>query len=168
MLVKQVNLPKFSVDTKALNSYNKYNVIQTKIKYDPVNITFFDDNKNTINKMWYAYYTYYYKDATKPNVKFSGKRGTTPNQNGNNNSTQTTMADYNVSNIYKTDAAGNNDWGYIGETAQPSGPDGRKVPFFQNITVFGFNQHNFTAYTLINPIITNFAHDTYNLSLIHI
>ena len=28
--------------------------------------------------------------------------------------------------------------------------------------MFGFNRHNFTAYTLINPIITKFDHDTYS------
>jgi len=39
---------------------------------------------------------------------------------------------------------------------------GEKIPFFKNITIFGFNQHNFAAYTLINPVITRFAHDTYD------
>ena len=65
-----------------------------------------------------------------------------------------------MNNIYNDSIQGNDNWGYIGETSTPR--NGKKVPFFKNITIFGFNQNNFTAYTLINPIITNFGHDTYN------
>jgi hypothetical protein len=109
--------------------------------------------------MWHAYYTYYYADATKPTV-FLGKRGAVPPNDGNANSPQATNADYNITNIYEDSISGDDNWGYIGETSTPK--FGHKVPFFKNITVFGFNQHAFTAYTLINPIITNFSHDTYS------
>jgi len=159
ILVKDIKLPSYTFQTVQLNQYNRKRIVQTKLRYDPVSITFHDDNGNTINKLWYAYYTYYYADATKPTV-FLGKRGARPPNNGNSNSQQSTMADYNISNIYDDSISGNDNWGYIGETNQPK--FGHKAPFFQNITVFGFNQHNFTAYTLINPIITNFGHDTYN------
>ena len=63
-LVKSVELPKFTVDVKDLNQYNRHTYIQDRIKYEPVTIKFHDDNNNLINKLWYAYYTYYYKDAT--------------------------------------------------------------------------------------------------------
>jgi len=159
LLVKDIKLPSYSFQTAQLNQYNRKRIVQTKLRYDPVQVTFHDDNGNSINKLWYAYYTYYYADATKPTV-FLGKRGARPPNNGNSNSQQSTMADYNISNIYEDSITGNDNWGYIGETNQPK--FGHKAPFFQNITVFGFNQHNFTAYTLINPIITNFGHDTYN------
>lgn len=159
LLVKDIKLPSYTFQTAQLNQYNRKRIVQTKLRYDPVQITFHDDNGNSINKLWYAYYTYYYADATKPTV-FLGKRGARPPNNGNSNSQQSNMADYNISNIYDDSITGNDNWGYIGETNQPK--FGHKAPFFQNITVFGFNQHNFTAYTLINPIITNFGHDTYN------
>lgn len=159
ILVKDVKLPSYQFQTQQLNQYNRKRIVQTKLRYDPVQITFHDDNNNTINRLWYAYYTYYYADATKPTV-FLGKRGAVPPNNGNSNSQQSTNADYNITNIYNDSIAGNDNWGYIGETAQPK--FGHKVPFFKNITVFGFNQHSFTAYTLINPIVTNFGHDTYN------
>jgi hypothetical protein len=159
ILVKDVKLPSYNFQTQQLNQYNRKRIVQTKLRYDPVNITFHDDNNNTINRLWYAYYTYYYADATKPTV-FLGKRGATPPNNGNSNSQQSTNADYNITNIYNDSIAGNDNWGYIGETQTPK--FGHKVPFFKNITVFGFNQHAFTAYTLINPIITTFGHDTYN------
>lgn len=160
ILVKDVKLPSYTLDTAIKNQYNRKRIVQTKINYDPVQVTFHDDNMNTINKMWYAYYTYYYKDAAKPNVMFAGNRGAATQQNDVSNSTQLTMAEYNERDIYTDDLGVTNDWGYVGEGlgADPS----KKIPFFQNITVFGFNQHNFTAYTFINPIIQNFAHDTYS------
>jgi hypothetical protein len=39
-----------------------------------------------------------------------------------------------------------------------------KIPFFRNITIYGFNQHNFVAYVLINPLIKEMSHDQYNYS----
>jgi hypothetical protein len=159
VLVKDIKLPSYNFQTVQMNQYNRKRIIQTKIKYDPVQCTFHDDNGNTINKLWYAYYTYYYADATKPTV-FLGKRGAIPPAAGTSNTPSSTNADYDVNNIYNDSIQGNDNWGYIGETSTPR--NGKKVPFFKNITVFGFNQKNFTAYTLINPIITNFGHDTYN------
>lgn len=159
LLVKEVKLPTYNFNTTQLNQYNRKRIVQTKIRYEPVNITFHDDNDNLINRMWYAYYTYYYADATKPTL-FLGNRGAVPPSNGVANSPQSTGADYNITNIYDSSIKGDDNWGYIGETSTPK--FGHKVPFFKNITVFGFNQHSFTAYTLINPIITNFAHDSYS------
>ena len=114
--------------------------------------------------MWYNYYTYYYKDATKPITIASGRQTqqqtTVPNNAGSTN--------YNERNLYKPSITGDDDWGYIGETSSTvqtntqAAIGATKVPFFKNITVFGFNQHNFVAYTLINPIITRFSHDTYD------
>jgi hypothetical protein len=154
LAVKSVKLPGFSFTTQDMNQYNRKRIIQTKIKYDPVNISFHDDNGNMIRSLWKAYYNYNYSDGTKPKVVFAGARGGGGNQAGN-------LATYNERTTYSPSITGNDDWGYIGETPNPSG---RKIPFFKNITVFGFSRHNFVAYTLINPIINKFDHDTYNYS----
>lgn len=159
LLVKDIRLPTYSFNTTTLNQYNRKRIIQTKIKYDPVQITFHDDNGNLINKMWYAYYTYYYKDAAKVNVQNAGKRGAATQVNPASGASQQTMADYNRRNMYDESMQGNDDWGFIGETANGQNT---KIPFFNTIRIYGFNQHNFTQYTLVNPIITNFAHDGYN------
>lgn len=161
VLVKDIKLPSFKFETKEYNQYNRKRIIQSKIKYDPITITFHDDNGNLINKLWAAYYTYYYRDGGNPNVVFSGARGnqanSLPSSFGNNN-----LVDYNQRNQYSpSDSFGQfSDWGYYGESAL-SNTD-IKIPFFKNITIFGFYQHNFTAYTLINPIISTFSHDTYS------
>jgi hypothetical protein len=144
-----------------LNQYNRKRLIQTKIKYDPVNITFHDDNGNSIRKMWKGYYNYYYADGTKPQVVFNGARGDTPisQLTGGGGFAGETDATYNSRTQYQPSITGNASWGYQGSTSDPTG---QKIPFFKNITVFGFNQHNFVAYTLINPVITAFSHDTYD------
>ena len=161
LLVKTVKLPSFTFDTSTLNQYNRKRIIQTKIKYDPINFAFHDDNGNSIRKMWKGYYNYYYADGTKPQVIFNGARGsaTTPQLTGGGGFAGATDATYNSRTQYQPSITGNESWGYQGGTSNPTG---QKIPFFKNITVFGFNQHNFVAYTLINPIITSFSHDTYD------
>ena len=161
LLVKTVKLPSFNFETSTLNQYNRKRIIQTKIKYDPINIAFHDDNGNSIRRMWKGYYNYYYADGTKPQVVFNGARGTTPTPQltGGGGVAGATDATYNSRTQYQPSITGNESWGYQGGTSDPTG---QKIPFFKNITVFGFNQHNFVAYTLINPVITSFSHDTYD------
>lgn len=178
LLVKDIKLPSFSLQTHQMNQYNRKRIVQTKIKYDPITITFHDDNSSLMTKLWAAYYTYYYKDGSNPKVIFGGKRGADGTGDlsvppspgdvrglagaGSGSAVSPTLVNYYDRNTYQPSITGNVDWGYIGETSKPSSPDPTKAPFFKNITVFGFYQKNFIAYTLINPIITNFQHDTYN------
>ena len=43
-VVKTVDLPKYSVANETMNQYNRKRVIQTKINYEPVTLTFHDDS----------------------------------------------------------------------------------------------------------------------------
>jgi hypothetical protein len=176
LAVKTAKLPGYTFDTAQLNQYNRKRIIQTKIKYDPVSITFHDDNGTAsgtptaggaIRSLWKAYYNYYYADGRNPQVIFGGARGgINPNlgsAGGSGGTAQTTSgATYNSRTQYEPSISGDTNWGYIGDTNIPSDSGGQKIPFFKNITIFGFNQHNYVAYTLINPIITQFGHDTYS------
>ena len=63
MLVKSVSLPKFTVDSKIFNAYNRPNIVQTKIKYDSVSIAFHDDSSDLVRNFWFDYYSYYYRDS---------------------------------------------------------------------------------------------------------
>lgn len=148
ILVKEVKLPSYSFATTQLNQYNRKRIIQTKIKYEPIEVSFHDDNGDTINSMWQAYYEYYYNDGMKPGILMAGRQAGAGGD-----------ASYNNRNIYDASITGDQDWGY--NSVSPDGSE-FKQPFFKNITVFGFNQHNYTAYTLVNPIITSFQHDQYN------
>jgi len=63
LMAKKVELPKYTLDTKTLNSYNRKNIIQTHINYEPINITFHDDAADVVTQFWNDYYTYYYRDS---------------------------------------------------------------------------------------------------------
>lgn len=157
LAVKTVRLPSFTIQTQELNQYNRKRIIQTKIKYDPVEITFHDDTGNMITKLWEAYYTYYFQDGRNYETIFKGSRGALTNASnaGGGQTAGSNNSYYNRRNIYDPIISNDNNWGYIG------GPK-LDIPFFKNITVFGLYQHKFTAYTLINPMITKFSHDTYS------
>jgi hypothetical protein len=166
LLVKSIQLPKFTFDTHDMNQYNRKRIVQTKIKYDPIQVTFHDDNGNLARQLWYSYYSYYYKD---PSQVFSG--AATRSNYGDfgeaPNNAAIKSSDINARNLYDASLTENNDWGYIGEAVNPQTATGAsvgttKVPFFKTINIYGFNQHNFVLYTLINPIIESFNHDTYN------
>jgi hypothetical protein len=146
ILVKSVKLPSFKFDTEIMNQYNRKRIIQTKIKYDPIEVVFHDDNQSQMTAMWNAYYQYNYADSVnQTDVLGVAKAGV--------------GAKYQARNIYNPSIEGDDNYGYRGGSTQE---DGTKIPFFKDITVFGFWQQNFLAYTLINPIITSFAHDTYD------
>ena len=162
LAVKSIQLPKFGFDLTELNQYNRRRIVQTKIKYEPVQITFNDDNNNLIRQLWYTYYSYYYKDPTQSDIDgvsetIYGAKGTSQKFN------------YNLRNTYSPDIfATAPDWGYIGEStvAQQASLGTSlgqtKIPFFRAINIYGFNQHNFVLYRLVNPIIDSFGHDTYD------
>jgi len=63
LMVKSADLPKFSTESKIYNSYNRANIVQTKIKYDPITIVFNDDSSNLIRNFWISYFRHYYRDG---------------------------------------------------------------------------------------------------------
>ena len=157
-VVKTASLPTYSIDTATMNQYNRKRLIQTKIKYNPVTITFHDDGGDNVRNMWYNYYAYYYKDA-------SQKYGSDSNTNGSAGASQNQQTGFGgwERDIYSENRQVN-DWGYIGEsyndgTSSASG----KPPFFKDIRIAGFDKnHKYAEYVLINPIISDWQHDTYD------
>jgi hypothetical protein len=146
LAVKTVQLPKYSFELATMNQYNRKRVVQTKIKYDPITITFHDDHSNLIRKLWHTYYTYYYKDAAQTEMS----PGSTSSRN-----------------IYTNITTNDHDWGYIGEgndkpTTTGAALGATKPVFFKTIDIYGMSQHNFSLYRLVNPIIESFQHDTHS------
>jgi hypothetical protein len=159
LLVKSIDLPKYKLDTEVLNQYNRKRVIQKKIDYDPINVKFHDDGGDLIRTMWYNYYSYYYKDA---NQQYRGQTAT--NGSIGASATLSNGFDYNGRDIYNNTRAVN-DWGYVGESyTDGTNISGGKPPFFRDISIYGFNQHKFVEYVLINPLISQWSHDTYDYS----
>lgn len=146
LAVKTVELPKFTFELATMNQYNRKRVVQTKIKYDPITITFHDDHSNLIRKLWHTYYTYYYKDAAHTDMNPGSTSGR---------------------NIYTGVTQNDHDWGYIGEGNDKPTPTGAalgatKPVFFKTIDIYGMSQHNFSLYRLVNPVIESFQHDTHS------
>ena len=144
LLAKSVTLPKFSFDTKTLNAYNRPNIVQSKIKYDPISLSFHDDNSDVVNKLWQAYQRYYYLDG-----KGSSSHLLNPLQQRHK---------------YESGNGSTRDWGYyVG--------DGKKenaAPFFHAIRLYSLHNRKFSEYVLVNPNIKAFkfgdhASDSTNL-----
>jgi hypothetical protein len=133
-LVKTFDLPKYQIDNKVLNAYNRPNIVQTKLKYDPINIVFHDDSADTTRELWYNYYSYYYRDSDYEEGVYrmaGSKYGIRPSQN----------------------------WGY-----NPANPWESDQHLISKIELFSFHQKKFSSYVLYNPIITNWRHGQHNYS----
>jgi hypothetical protein len=157
LLVKNIQLPNYTIDVDTLNQYNRKRLVQSKINYEPVTIEFHDDGADLVRNLWFKYYSYYYKDPSQLYGSQTANTALTNNAPG-------MPSDANVRDIYNSNRMGN-DWGYIAEDgAQRGATPGEKPSFFKDITIYGFNQHQFVNYTLVNPMITEFRHDTYDYS----
>lgn len=159
LLVKTVDLPKYNVATETLNQYNRKRIVQTKVDYQPVTMTFHDDGGDNSRKLWYYYFSYYFKDPAQqylaPNAT-NGSLGASANRQAG--------FGYNNRDIYN-DILQVKDWGYSGETWNDgTSATGGKPPFFRDIRIYGMDQRKYAEYVLINPIISNWSHDQYDYS----
>mgnify|MGYP001627129461 CR=1 FL=1 len=66
LLVKTVDLPKYTIDQVTKNQYNRKRIVYKNLNYDPVTFTFHDDNTGIINAFWAIYYGYYSVDRSLP------------------------------------------------------------------------------------------------------
>lgn len=163
LMVKNVQLPNYNISVEQMNQYNRKRLVQTKIDYQPVQFEFHDDGGDLIRDFWYSYYSYYYKDPSQKYDNLANNNGSLGPLIGTPNGFS-----YNSRDIYDNTRPVN-DWGYIGESYSDGadifgvGNTG-KLPFFKDIRIFGFNQHKWASYILINPLITEWQHDTYDYS----
>jgi hypothetical protein len=166
LMVKTVQLPTYAIQVDTLNQYNRKRLVQSKIDYNPVTIEFHDDGGDVVRNMWYNYFAYYYKDPSQKYDNVTNTNGTMAQLFG-------TPAgfSYNSRDIYDNSRTVN-DWGYIGESYgdgysfPPGGSlsNAGKPPFFRDIRIYGLNQHKVAEYVLINPMISEWQHDTYDYS----
>lgn len=162
LMVKNVQLPQYTVDTEVMNQYNRKRIIQKRINYQPVQIEFHDDGGDLIRNLWYNWFSYYYKD---PVYQY----GNAPNQPGRFVTNSQPGFGYGYRDTYDKQRSGNaNDWGYMGESYYDGGAGGEfaqmKPYFFSDITIYGLtpNSHQWISYVLMNPMIRDWRHDQYN------
>jgi hypothetical protein len=70
-LIKTTDLPKFNIDSVVKNQYNRKKLIYKMINYDPINMTFHDDNAGVMNALWAIYYGTYFRDRHNPTQAYS-------------------------------------------------------------------------------------------------
>lgn len=169
LMVKTAQLPSYTVDVGTMNQYNRKRLVQTKINYNPAQIVFNDDSSDLIRNMWYQYYQYYYSDPTY-------KYGNTPAQAGVVGDITGALSGFSYgSNDTYSPARVVQHWGLSGQGySNPSlqslssslltGPSSSVEPFFRDITIYGMAQKTYAQYTMINPLITEWQHDTYDYS----
>lgn len=138
MLVKQVGLPKFDIQTKTYNAYNRSNIVQTRMNYSPVTITFHDDAMDIVKNFWFDYYNYYYRDSDNTEQIYRAAHGemSGPRQTSN--------------------------WGYT-----PRGSAGginNSEPYLSSIRIYSMFNKKFSEYILLNPMIKSFQHGEHNTS----
>ena len=83
LMAKTAQLPKFSIQNKILNAYNRKNIVQERINYDPVTLTFHDDSSNVVRNFWNGYYSYYYRDADHSSALYNQEYKYKPRQEQN-------------------------------------------------------------------------------------
>lgn len=138
MLAKRVDLPKFTMATKTLNAYNRKNVVQTSLNYDPINIAFHDDAADLITTFWNDYYTFYYRDSDYP---------------ASNLQPDIYRTAHKQSGVY--DLRQKTGWGFNPRNLTLD-------PFLKSISIFSLHNKRFTEYVLINPIITSWKHGNHD------
>lgn len=128
ILAKSVDRPKFTIGNEVLNQYNRKTIVQTKISYAPISISWHDDQGNATSKLWELYYQYYYAD--------SRYKGTSNQFSGV--SRDPAFADTKFDTEQKR---------YGFNTAHES-------RFFDQIEIYQMNRQKYYCTTLVNPIIT--------------
>jgi hypothetical protein len=136
LLAKRVDLPKFNITAETLNQYNRKTVVQTKLTYSPISIDLHDDNSDITHKFWVNYYKHYYADGNYGDSS-SGK---TYNGSGAGGFTDTKY--------------GNKDYTY------GLYDNGATSPFITSIDIYVLHNRKFTQYTLVNPKLTEWSHDS--------
>jgi hypothetical protein len=135
LMIKSAELPKFNIDTKTLNSYNRPAIVQTGVKFQPVTLTFHDDSANVVRNFWRDYYQFYYRNSDLELVSYV-----------DNDKYATNI---NVLNRNK-----------MGFTPRSMTSD----RYLNAIRLYSLSRKRFSEYVLVNPIISGFQHGRHNQS----
>jgi hypothetical protein len=129
VLAKTVDLPQYRATVETVQQYNRKKNIQTRIDYDDVRISYYDDNTGITRSLLHEYYLYYFRDNSK--------------NDGSGNPVQFDARDKFRDVVYR--------YGMDNE---------KRDPFFRWIKIFQLSRQEWFSYTLINPLLTAWGHDS--------
>lgn len=168
LLVKNAELPKFSAEVSSVKKYNRIKNIQTSLRYEPVNITFHDDNLGITTALLEAYYRYYFVDGSYGVLpiaynkqyayrKKSSSKTENQGQGSEENASEGApwIDKFPADNTYHGSERNKYRFGLDNNTYDP---------FFVNIQISQLSRKTYTTYTLVNPIITNWQHGNLDYS----
>jgi hypothetical protein len=136
VLAKTVDLPQYRVTVENKQQYNRKKNIQTRIDYQDVTIRFHDDATGVTRSLLEEYYKYYYQD-------------------GNSGDTVTSGGSFHPRDKYDPYDA----------TYPNYGLNNYKIsPFFNFIKIYQLSRQQWFSYTLINPLLTQWGHDSLDYS----
>jgi hypothetical protein len=138
LLAKKADLPNFKITTETVNQYNRKSVVQTKLNYNPISITFHDDMANSTTDLWRNYYKYYFADAN-VGLQSVGKGSKYAWAFEDNKNSSLGVYAYGLANS-------------------------QKYKFFDSIEIFLLNKKKFLSFTLLNPIIREWQHGSVDQS----
>lgn len=154
MLVKNFNLPGVTINTETKNQYGKKTNIQTALQYNPVNLTFHDDNNGLIGGLWEQYFKSQYADS-----QFIDFLQVEPTYNSQTVSSQTIDSGTGDGTITQTRTTS------TVQTGLKFGFDNYKsVRFFNSIKLYQLSKKRFFEFTLINPMVQQWTPPTMNNS----
>lgn len=185
-LIKSVEMPGFKIDTDVMNQYNRKRLSQSKINFEPIRMVFHDVADGKTLKFWEMYYRYYFQDGIEPgmNEQKAANQNNKPYSVEQFLKNITPKLNPNIANLPSSIKKLFNSSSNANEIP-PTSSNGEKRSL-QNITAaelenhkFGFNLEQvqgirnliqsidiyqvhggrFNQVTLVNPRITNFAHD---------
>lgn len=134
VMAKTVDLPSFKAQVDVKQQYNRKKNVQTRIDYDEISMSFHDDNVGITRVMLEEYYRYYFRD-------------------GNKNDGNGFALGYDPRDTYRNL---NHKYGMDNFNA--------RSPFFGYIKIYQLSRQQWHSYTLINPILTSWKHDTLDYS----
>jgi hypothetical protein len=140
--VKTVGAFSADIQTETMNQYNKKRIIQKKMEWADVSMTFHDTSDGCVRNMWYDYYSHYYGDAFFPESEWG--------------------YDILTREMLKTPYPGSikQDFGYNPpKTLNDKGsPDIlNSAYFFKRIEIYKFFGQVYSQYDLINPRIVKYS-----------
>lgn len=148
MLVRSADLPRITFDHDIKNQYNRKRVVYKDLKYEPLNISFHDDNIGIINALWAQYLSHYSPERQQPTDAWKDKSfGPYQSILENNKATSESGANDNKPKFrYGLDRT-------KGTTGNP-----QMAGFFRSITIYTLSRKKFNSYTLVRPHIVSWNH----------
>jgi len=151
MLVKSADLPGFSASVETKNQYNRKKNVQTTLEYEPINIAFHDDNFGVTTALLEAYFKYYYADS----IGNINRYGTPANGDS-------PYTNYGIPKPVQLPSFPQAQTPEAENYSSAFGLDNNRprADFFSKIEIAQMSKRTYTKYILVNPILSNWSHDS--------